>query len=51
MKTQKNTTAKMINIFDKELQRLLMSDLSAIRSKANLVGEIQRQLNNRTYAA
>jgi len=52
MKTATTSTINnLLNRFDKELRKILLSDLSATRGKANLVNAVQHKLNNSLKAA
>jgi succinate dehydrogenase flavin-adding protein (antitoxin of CptAB toxin-antitoxin module) len=52
MKAQKlSSVNKLMDNFDNQLKNLLMSDLSAVKAKTNLVNNIQNSLNNRLNAA
>ncbi|MES2276914.1 MAG: hypothetical protein V4592_12880 [Bacteroidota bacterium] len=52
MKAQtKSSVNKLLTSFDNELKNIIMSDLSALRNKANLVSAIHDNLNNRLKAA
>jgi hypothetical protein len=52
MKAQKSSSVnKLMTSFDNQLKNILMSDLSAVKAKANLVNTIQNSFNNRLNAA
>lgn len=52
MKTPASTINNLLNRFDKELRKILLSDLSATRmAKADLVNAVQNKLNPSLKAA